>query len=307
MMVEKLFGPGMVPPTTAFNIYNRPYYILYHPQGPAVARKALSDYMSWRLKTRVNLNTPTDQHPNFFRFADDMHPALKWLGAACSVLLVYIFLFPLGAERRLDNPANNYRPPLPVYLSHYLALSTGFMMSLVAITSQATLLTERAGDTLYAVVAAALLGAGLAVLRRQHATDVRRRWQMAALTVLVICGLSYWILANGQKIAGEWPVSARLVAIAAMTFPLSLLTAQLLVHGLDHLRRNLPVLVPWATVTYGLAAPVGAIAGFWSWQYWGWGTVWAIITGCYLVALGTGAYLRWPSIHAETKQAPAQS
>lgn len=307
MMVEKLFGPGMAPPATAFSIYNRPYYILYHPQGPAVARKALSEYMTWRLKTRVSLNTPTDQHPNFFRFADDMHPALKWLGAACSVLLIGIYLLPLGAERRLDIPANNNRPPLPVFLSQYLALSAGLMMSLVTIASQATLLTERAGYTLSAVFAAALLGATVAVARRQRTNDSQRRWQVAVPAALILCGLSYWILANGLEWAGEWPVFARLVATAVMAFLPGLFATQWLLHALDHLRRNLPVLVPWATAVYGLTAPLAAIAAFWFCQYRGWGTVWAIIAGCYLLALGIGAYLGRPVFFGETKLVSASS
>lgn len=307
MMVEKLFGPGMLPPATAFSIHDHPYFILYHPKGPAIARKALSEHMSWRLKTRVSLDTPTDRHPDFFQIADDMHPFLKWLVAICSVPLIYIYLFPLGAERRLDNPANNTRPPLPVHLSQYLALGAGAMMALVALASQAVLLTERAGDALTAVMAGALLGAGVAVFYRRRGNVAERQWRVAAPAVVVLSGLLYWILADAREMAGEWPVFTRLVAVAVMTFPLGLFTTQLLLHGLDHLQRNLPALVPWAMTMYGLAAPVGAIAAFWLCQYWGWGVVWAFITGCYLIVLGTSLYLRWTAVHSEMKQVPAQS
>lgn len=307
MMVEKLFGPGMLPPATAFSIHDHPYFILYHPKGPAIARKALGEHMSWRLKTRVSLNTPTDRHPNFFQIADDMHPFLKWLIAICSVLLIYIYLLPLGTERRLDNPANDIRPPLPVHLNYYLTLSAGAMMALVALANQATLLTERAGDALTAVMAAALLGAGVAVFFRRHGNAADRQWRVAAPAAVVLTGLLYWILASAWGMAGEWPIFARLVAVAVMTFPLGLFTTQLLLQGLDHLQRNLPALVPWAVVMYGAAAPVGAIAAFWLCQYWGWGIVWASITGCYLVVFGTGLYLRWTAVHGETKQVPAQS
>lgn len=307
MMVEKLFGPGMLPPATAFSIYDHPYYILYHPKGPTIARKALSEYMSLRLKARVSLNTPTDRHPNFFQIADDMHPLLKWLVAICSVLLIYIYLFPLDTERRLDNPANGVRPPLPVHLSYYLALSAGAMMALVALASQATLLTERAGDTLTAVMAGALLGAGVAVFYRRHGNDAHNQWRLVAMTAAVFAGLMYWTLAGAVEISGEWPVFARLTAAAVMVFPLSLFTAQLLLHGLNRLQRNLPALVPWAVVMYGAAAPVGAIAAFWLCQYWGWGVVWAAIAGCYLIVLGTGLHIRWAAAQSEMKQIPAQS
>lgn len=309
MIVEKLFGPGMLPPAAAFSIRSHPYYILYHPKGPAIAQEALSEYMSWRLKARVSLDTPTDRHPDFFQIVDDMQPFLKWLVAICSALLIYIYLFPLGAERRLDNPTNDIRPPLPVHLSYYLALSAGTMMALVALTSQATLFTERADDTLTAVMTAVLLGAGTAALFRRHGNDAHRQWRVAALAlaVVVLSSLLYWILANAWEIVGEWPVLPRLVAVAVMVFPLGLFTAQLLLQGLEHLQRNLPALVPWAMIMYGLAAPVGAIAAFWICQHWGWGIVWAFVAGCYLVVLGTGVYLRWPGVHGETKQAPAPS
>jgi hypothetical protein len=307
MMVEKLFGPGMLPPATTFSIHSNPYYILYHPKGPAIARKALSEYMSLRLKARVSLDTPTDRHPNFFQIANDMHPALKWLAAICSTLLIYIFLFPLDAERRLGNPANDHRPPLPLQLGYFFALSAGFMMSLVAVASQATLFTERAGHTLTAVLATALLGAGVAVFNRRRGNNTHRRWHVAALAATVLCGLSYWTLANGWKIAGEWPVLIQLIAIAVMAFPLGLFATQLLLHALNQLRRNLPPLVPWAIVMYGLAAPVGAIAAFWLCQYWGWGIVWASITGCYLAVFGTGLYIRRVAAQSDMKQIPAQS
>jgi hypothetical protein len=263
--------------------------------------------MSWRLKARVSLDTPTDRHPNFFQIADDMHPFLKWLVAICSMPLIYIYLFPLGAERRLGNPTNDIRPPLPVHLSYYLALSVGSMMALVALASQATLLTERAGDTLTAAMASALLGAGVAVFYRRHGNAADRQWRVAAPAAVVLSGLLYWILASAWGMAGEWPAPARLAAVAVMVFPLGLFTAQLLLHGLDQLQRKLPALVPWAVVMYGAAAPVGAVAAFWLCQYWGWGVVWAAITGCYLVVLGTGLYLRRMAVHGEMKQVPAQS
>jgi hypothetical protein len=307
MMVEKLFGPGMLPPATAFSIHSHPYYILYHPKGPAIARKALSEYMSLRLKARVTLDTPTDRHPNFFQIADDMHPFLKWLVAIGSVLLIYIYLFPLGAERRLDNPTSDIRPPLPVHLSYYLAQSAGAMMALVALANQAVLLTERAGDALTAVMAGALLGVGVAVFYRRHGNAADRQWRVAAPAVVLLSGLLYWIFTSAWEMAGEWTVFARLAAVAVMVFPLGLFTAQLLLHGLDHLQRNLPTLVPWAMTMYGFAAPVGAVAAFWLCQYWGWGVVWAAITGCYLIVFGTGLYLRWTAVHGESKQVPVQS
>jgi hypothetical protein len=263
--------------------------------------------MSLRLKARVSLDTPTDRHPNFFQIADDMHPFLKWLVAICSVLLIYIYLFPLGAERRLDNPTNDIRPPLPVHLSYYLALSAGAMMALVALANQATLLTERAGDALTAVMAAALLGAGVAIFYRRHGNAADRQWRVAAPAVLVLSGLLYWIFTSAWGMVSEWPVPARLAAVAVMVFPLGLFATQLLLHALNQLRRNLPPLVPWAIVMYGLAAPVGAIAAFWLCQYWGWGIVWASITGCYLAVFGTGLYIRRVAAQSDMKQIPAQS
>lgn len=305
MMVEKLFGPGMLPPAAAFSIYDHPYYILYHPKGPAVARNALSEYMSWHLKTRASMNIPTNRHPNFFQITADMHADQKWLVAICSVLLIYIYLFPLNAERLLDRPANNNCPPLPVYLTYHVSLSAGLMMSLVAVANQATLFTERTSGTLTTVFAAVLLGAGTA-FRYGRVDDTRHRGWMAAVAAVVFCGSCYWFLVNGWEIAGEWPVSGQLGAVAVMAFLPGLFTMQLLRHGLGHLRRNLPALVPWALVAYGLATPLGAIAAFWICRAWGWDAVWMTVTGCYFVVIGTGLYIRWATVQGQMKYISAQ-
>lgn len=182
----------------------------------------------------------------------------------------------------------------------------GQRWALEAIASQVTLLTERAGDALTTVMAAVLL-AGVAVFYRRHGNAADRQWRVAALAAVILSGLLYWILASAGEMAGEWPVFARLVTVSVIIFPLGLFTARLLLQGLDHLQQNLPALLPWAVVMYGTAAPVGTIAAFWLCQYWGWSVVWAAITGCYLVVLGTGLYIRWATAQSEMKQTPAQS
>lgn len=307
LILEELFGPNQLPPGGTFNISQHPYYILHHPQGLEIAKKALGEYMTWKLKAPVDTDTPTDRHPNFFQVAVDMEVLLKWLLGICVVLLAYLYLFPLEAERCLKNPAISTRPPLPVHLSYFLALGAGSMMTLVALSFQTILFADNSNYSLAAVMIAMMLGTGTAVSYRWHVSNNANHWRWFALAAATLSCLLYWILINVWGVASGWPMLVRLSSIAAAAYPAGLFATLLLIHGLKHLKRHLPPLFPWAIVTFGVAAEVGVIAAFWLGQYWGWGVVWASIAGCYLVVLGAGLYATWAAAQSEMKQIPAQS
>lgn len=294
MILEELFGPNQRPPGGSFNISQHPYYILYHPRGLEIAKKALGEYMAWNLKAPVDTDTPTDQHPNFFQVVVDMEVLLKWILGICAALLVYIYLFPIGAERRLENPANSTRPPLPVHLTYFMALGTGSMMTLAALTVQTSLLAEHSNYSLAFVMIAMMLGAGAAVSCPRHGSDNDNRWRWFALAAVALFCFLYWIFTIAWEEASSWPIFVSRIGIILAAYPTGLLTTLLLWHGLEHLTRNLPPLFPWAIVTFGVAAQVGVVTVFWLCQYWGWNVVWASITGCYLAVLAIGTYLHWP-------------
>ena len=305
MTLEGLFGPDVTPASSTFNIFQHPYYILYHPQGLDIARKALGEYMVRKLEKPVSLNIPSDQHPNFFEVADDMQPFLKWLVAVCSAALIYIFFIPLADVRRLSNPTSAAHPPLPVHLGYSLSLGAGALMAMTAIIYQTTLLAHDSGVALAATLIGLLLGTGTTVFCRLHTYVVRSGWYWAVLAAIAWSGLLYWILANAWDIAAGWPVYVRLVVIMAMAFPVGLLATLLLMLDLQYLQKRLDSLIPWTLATYGIAAPVGIILAFWLCQYWGWDVVWVSVIGCYAIVLATGVFLRWPRAHVEMKQVPA--
>jgi spermidine synthase len=290
MTLEGLFGPDVTPASNTFNIFQHPYYILYHPQGLDIARKALGEYMVRKLEKPVSLNIPSDQHPNFFEVADDMQPFLKWLVAVCSAALIYIFFIPLADERRLSNPAGAARPPLPVHLGYSLFLGVGALMAMTAISYQTTLLAHDSGVALAATLTGLLLGIGAAIFYRRHGDSVHNRWYWAALAAIAWSALLYWMLANLREIGAGWPAYVRLAVIMAMAFPVGLLATLLLTLDLQYLRKRLNSLIPWTLATYGIAAPVGIILTFWLCQYWGWDVVWASVTGCYVIMLATGFF-----------------
>lgn len=305
MAVEQLFGPGVTPASGTFSIFQHPFYILYHPRGLDIAQKALGEYMIRKLEKPVSLNIPSDQHPNFFQIADDMHPFLKWLVAVCSAALIYVVFVPLADERRLSNPTSATRPPLPVYLGYSLFLGAGTLIAATAISYQTTVLAHDSGTTLATTLTGLLLGIAAAIFYRRDGASNDSRWYWAVLAAIAWSVLLHWILASVWEIGAGWPAYAHLVAIMAMAFPVGLLATLLFMFDLQHLQKNLPVLAPWALATYGIAAPVGIISAFWLCQYWGWDVVWASVIGCYALVVTTGAFLRWPRSPIEMKQAPA--
>ena len=294
MPVIGLFGPG-VTARSFFDVRYQPYNILYHPRGLDLARTALRDAMSWHLQVPADLVSATDQRPFFFQIIRGIHPFLKWLLAACVIPLIYIFLFPLAAERRLDHPASGEHPPLPVLLGYFMLLGAGSMLVMVALANQAALLSGYSGLSLALVVGATVLGAGCGavIYMRSNGSDASRQWHGTAIASAALCGLLYWILDRAFGVIGEWSAILRAMVMGGLAFPTGLLSALLFMGGLCRLSRNLTALFPWALITYGTAAVGGAVLAFWFAQYGGWGTVWIIAAGCYAAILWLGLWLQW--------------
>lgn len=292
--VVALFGPGVAVSAT-YDVRYQPYNILYHPAGFDLARTALRDAMSWHLQAPADLASATDQRPFFFQIVRDIHPFLKWLLAACVILLVYIFLFPLAAERRLDHPASGEHPPLPVLLGYFMLLGAGSMLVMAALVNQAVLLSGYSGFSLALVVGSTALGAGCgaAMHRWGDGNSASRQWHGTAIASAALCVLSYWILERAFGAIGEWSAILRAMVMGGLAFPTGLLPALLFMRGLSRLSRNLTALFPWALITYGTAAVGGAVLAFWLAQYEGWGTVWVIAAGCYAAVLALGLWLQW--------------
>ncbi|HYA27641.1 MAG TPA: hypothetical protein VEI95_02400 [Acidobacteriota bacterium] len=295
MILEELFGPNQRPPGGTFNISQHPYYILYHPQGLEIAQKALGEYMAWTLKAPVDTDTPTDRHPNFFQVVVDMELLLKWLLGICAAILIYIYLFPLGVERRLLNSANSARPPLPVHLTYFMALGAGSMMALAALTAETSLLAEHSSNSLAFVLVAMVLGAATAFSYRRHGSDGGNRWRWIALATVVLFCILYSVFIIAWETASVSSIFVHPIGIILAAYPTGLFTALLLLRGLEHLTRNLRPLFPWAIVAFGVAGQIGVVTAFWLCQYWGWNVVWTSITGCYLAVLAIGTYLHWPT------------
>lgn len=294
MPIVGLFGPN-VTASTSYDVRYQPYNILYHPQGLDLARTALSDAMSWHLQAPADMASATDQRPFFFQIIRDIHPFLKWLLAACVILLVYIFLFPLAAERRLDHPASSARPPLPVMLGYFLFLGVGAMQSALALAHQVIPFSGYPDYVLPAVVGSLLLGAatGVAVHHRGAGYSAAHLQHGTAVASALLCGLLYWIPGSFLEVASSWPALLRMIVIMGFAFPSGLFSATLLMSGIGHLSRSFMVLLPWAWVTLGLAAVGGVVLAFWLAQSRGWGMVWIVSAGCYFSILGVGLWLRW--------------
>lgn len=294
MPIVALFGPN-VTASTSYDVRYQPYNILYHPQGLDLARTALSDAMSWHLQAPADLVSATDQRPFFFQIIRDIHPFLKWLLAACVILLVYIFLFPLAAERRLDHPASSARPPLPVMLGYFLFLGVGGMQAVLALTHQAIPFSGYPDYVLPAVAGSLLLGAatGVAVYLRSTGYFTGRLQYGAAIALALLCSLLYWIPDSFLEAASSWPALLRIMVIMGFAFPSGLFSATLLMSGISHLSRSLMALLPWAWITLGLAAVAGVVLALWLAQSRGWGMVWIASAGCYFFILGAGLWLRW--------------
>ena len=108
----------------------------------------------------------------------------------------------------------------------------------------------------------------------------------------VWCGLSYALLGYILDMAGSWNMIVRLVIAFGVAFPTGLLSVALLLAGLDHLRRNIAALVPWAWVTWGMTIPGSVVAAFWIAQLWDWHLVWLIAAGCFALMAGQSFWLQ---------------
>ncbi len=299
-----LFGPN-VTVGRVFDVRYQPYNMLYHPRGLDLARTALRDAMSWHLRAPADLASATDQRPFFFQIVRDIHPFLKWLLTACLVLLIYIFLFPLAAERKLDHPASGECPPLPVFLGYFLFLGMGTMLTMVALMHQTAPFSGYSDYALPAVVGALLPGAiaGAAVYRRSIGYFVGYLQHGAAIASAALCGLLYWMLGSFLETTSGCPALLRVIVVMGFAFSGGLLSAVLLMSGISHLSRNLIALLPWSWVTFGLAAVVGADLAFWFAQYWGWGTVWITAAGCYSAILGLSLWMRYANFYLHPRVA----
>lgn len=301
MPIVSLFGPNVIA-STNYDVRYQPYNILYHPAGLDLARTALSGAMSWHLQAPTDMASATDQRPFFFQIVTGAHPFLKWLLASCLILLMYIFLFPLAAERRLDHPASGERPPLPVLLGYFLFLGVGATQTMLALVHLGIPFSGYPDYILPAVAGALLLGAaaGVAVHHRSIGYSAGQLQYGATTASAALCGLWYWIPGSFLEAASSWPALLRIMVIMGLAFPSGLFSVTLLLSGIDHLSRSFIALLPWAWVTLGLTAVGGVALAFWLAQNWGWEIVWITSAGCYLSILGASLWIRW----AEKRKQP---
>lgn len=300
MRVINLFGPGVTPPRGTINIYHQPYYILYHPAGLGIARKALNDYASRNLQARADLSTTTDRRPLFFEVTRDLHPFLKWLMAACLILLAYIFFIPLSSERRLDSPMAAARPPLPVHLGYFLFLGLGVTFAVTAIFHQSLLGTDSGGSLISTLTGTALgVATGMTLFWGKFRYLLGQQWPRIAITAIVFSVFSAW---PPPSITLEWPTVGQIIFAGGLSFMTGAFAAMLLIPGLQFLGRNLPPLISWSWITFGTAIATGVIIAFWIAQYWGFSFVWLASASCYLLMLGMGLWLHWAERH-ESKRA----
>lgn len=297
MMLVNLFGPGFTPSVANFNIFEQPYYILYHPLGLRIAHQALNDYASKNLQAPADLGPATDMQPFFFEVVRDMHPFLKWLAAACFLLLAYVFLIPLPSERRLDHPAAATRPPLPVHLGYFLALGIATALGGTVLFQQSLLWAGDSGTILNGILAGVVLGAvtGATRLRRNGHHTLEQQWAWMAIAGAVLSVLWSWLVPLWDM--SGWPVVFQTVAVAGLAFPVGAFAARLLIPGLQFTAGNLPALVSWAWVTFGAANVLGVVFALWIAQLHGFRTAWMAAAGCYVVALGIGLWLRGSASH----------
>ena len=283
--VNLLFGPGVKP--------QRPFSLLYRTGGIEEARGILTQVLSQRTGSWLDLSHASDERPFFFQILRSVHPYMKWLVTVCVFVLIYALLFSLPALRKNDSPAVKDHPAIPVFLGYFMF--HGLVMTLIAVaTVWRTMLPIGSPVTSsFLVYIPWLVGAIVAFVFELNILT-KNNVRLGAglpLIVVVLLLLSY----SGLTIKGlsmlEWSsglISAMVVSLGfvsafAMTLSLRL--------GIFRLSERLPELVSWAWAVFGLAALAGAVLSFWFASIWGWSGVWTIAVCGYLFIFVTGFWL----------------
>ena len=298
--VNLLFGPGVSS--------QRPFSLLYRTGGGLEeARGILTQILSQRTGSWLDLSPASDDSPFFFQILRAVHPYVKWLVAVCVFVLIYGLLFSLPAMRKNDSQAAMDHPAIPVFLGYFIF--HGLVMSLIAVaTVWRTMLPIGSPVTSSFLVYLPWLVGAIMAFVFELKTVTKNNVRLGAglpLIVVVLLLLSYsGLTIEGMSMLG-WSSSLTSVMVVSLSFVSAFAMTLSLRLGIFRLSERLPELVSWAWAVFGLAALAGAVLSFWFASTWGWSGVWKIAVCGYLFIFVTGFWL-WRDTPEKTNRLEAE-
>ena len=287
MMVRTLFGP-----TAGAEL---PYSVVFNSGSPMVGRDRLAQIFSQQYHAPINLTGATDQRPFFYQFLAEAEPLTKWALGVGLGLAILFFVFPLPGLRPIDAPGASTRLPLPVFLCFFAALGIGALLagSFLAHWVVASLDTvSRFSTPLSLGFMLVGLGTGAGYVRRIWPGWPTKIFAVSSGGTAILLLLMLWttsVLPGAPYLHGG-PITLAAAILTAFLFGVCLGPA--LPCGIEHLRRTLPDLLPWAIAVLFLSLGLGATAIQWLTRFHGYDMVGAWAAGCLAVA-GILGMLLW--------------
>jgi hypothetical protein len=174
------------------------------------------------------------------------------------------------------------------WLAYFAALGAGFMLLEVAVLQRFVLLLGHPVYSLTVTLFSLLLGTGLgSFLSRRVPQDAVRRVTLYALLAAALVGAAAALaLARAVDFAIPWPLAARIAAAAALLVPVGVLLGIGLPGGMRLLDRARPELVAWGWGMNGAFSVIGATAAIFIAMNWGFSLTLLAGALTYLLAAG---------------------
>ncbi|MBW2278051.1 MAG: hypothetical protein JRF63_11190, partial [Deltaproteobacteria bacterium] len=236
---------------------------------------------------------PTDDRPYYMLHQwmrstsarQGAHPTVRLLVvstaviALASLILIVLPVFSLRRRRRTSLGA------LASVSLYFFCLGTGFMLLEVGLIHRAMVFVGTPGASVAVVLASILISSGLGSRVSDLVAWSATRRILTALTGLVLVGLCYHFGAGPLFDAlFSWPTWARCVAAAVAIAPAGFCMGWFFPVGLRVAGDRFAGLVPWAIAVNGFASVIGSLLTFFLGVAIGFGGVFTVALGLYLLA-----------------------
>jgi hypothetical protein len=260
--------PGLDPSDT--NRYNvipdEPY------SGLAAALLTSADPDAFYARYDFDITPPTDDHPffgHYFRWSQASqvldtlgHTWQPFGGAGYLVLVAFLVLAtisslvlivaPLAVRRR---PGGVRRTPAALQwwtVGYFGSLGLAFLLVEIPLIQLYILLVGHPTTAFALVLFAVLFASGIGAM-----ASTRIPW-VAGAAVLTVVAIAYpFLIRSFTPVVLPAPLAVRVVAGAVAIAPLGFLMGIMFPHGISHLRRRAPRLVPWA---WGINGTVSVVS-----------------------------------------------
>jgi predicted membrane-bound spermidine synthase len=267
-----------------------------------------SDKASFIAEFPRDISPTTDDRPYFFNFTrwNDPLGSAEFIDEVASVsqgnplfilvqlgvssLLATLFIVTplvlLRRKRRSEAIAPTSTTPVWRWLAFFGAIGAGFIAIEIALMQKLTLVL---GQPLYSIVvtlATILIATGVGSWLSERWLADRPKSHMLGIALLLATMVAAWV-ALGPTIVDAivvLPITARLLAAAALVAPMGVLLGVPFAHGIRMIRQHDPSLIPWAWAVNGSATVVGSTATVILSMNAGFNIVMIVAAGIYLLA-----------------------